>query len=57
MNIFFEHSADCSPLVPCGSCEVVAWLRNKLSTEDFSELVEIINAVGERLCIARPEKT
>jgi hypothetical protein len=47
MTTLFEHSANCSPLVPCGACEIVAWLRGKLSAEDFSELVERIHNLDE----------
>jgi hypothetical protein len=39
MNLF-THSADCTPLVPCGACETVAWLRSRLSEEDFNSLIE-----------------
>jgi hypothetical protein len=46
MNLF-EHSADCSPLVPCAACETVAWLRTKLSEEDFTTLVERVHDLGE----------
>lgn len=38
MNLL-EHSSDCLPLLPCPACEIVAWLRGKMSAEDFAELV------------------
>jgi hypothetical protein len=46
-----EHSADCAPLIPCQACELVSWLRGKLSPEDFGELVErakLLNAAPKR---------
>jgi hypothetical protein len=52
MNLFTEHGPDCTPLVPCRACEIVAWLRTKLSEEDFSHLVESVNDFGE----AKPKR-
>ena len=39
MNLL-EHSSDCVPLIPCAACEVVSWLRTKLTPQDFNELVD-----------------
>jgi hypothetical protein len=45
MNLL-EHSPDCAPLLPCAACELVSWLRNKLSPEDFSELTNRAQALA-----------
>jgi hypothetical protein len=47
MNLFNEHGEDCTPLVPCTACEIVAWLKLKLSAEDFAELVERMNRIDQ----------
>jgi hypothetical protein len=45
MNLF-EHSQGCLPLVPCAACETVAWLRSKLSPDEFAELVKRAQALN-----------
>ena len=47
MNLFEEHGPDCTPLIPCGACEIVAWLKSKLSAEDFASLVERVADLNE----------
>jgi hypothetical protein len=39
----FEHAPNCTPLTPCQACELVTWLRTKISEEDFDELVVRVN--------------
>lgn len=44
MNLF-EHSVDCTPLLPCKACEVVRWLHSKLNDVEFAELVTLANGL------------
>lgn len=53
MTLFVEHGPDCTPLIPCAACELVAWLRSKLSEDDFSILVERVNNLGQ----PKPKRT
>ena len=48
MTLFAEHGPNCTPLVPCKACEIVAWLRSKLSEADFATLVEYANGIAPR---------
>lgn len=45
MNLF-EHGHGCSPLTPCGGCELVAWLRASIPAEVFAELVTRAKALN-----------
>jgi len=47
MILINEHSEDCTPLVPCGSCQIVAWLKLKLTPQDFNDLVELMGALDQ----------
>jgi hypothetical protein len=35
-----KHTKNCTPLLPCVGCQLVAWLRSKLAPDVFRELVE-----------------
>lgn len=36
MNLFSEHEEGCAPIRPCRHCQIVAFLKDKLDTNDFS---------------------
>jgi hypothetical protein len=53
MTPFVEHGPNCTPLAPCAACDLVAWLRSKLSEEDFSILVDRVADINQ----AKPKRT
>jgi DNA-directed RNA polymerase alpha subunit len=38
---FSKHEAGCSPLEPCLTCRLVAFLRNELQPHKFAEFLEL----------------
>ncbi len=39
-TFLLDHLEGCTPLQPCASCDAVAFLRGKLSADDFATLIE-----------------
>jgi len=39
-KFLFEHYEGCTPLKPCANCQTVSWLRAKLKSHDFEELLK-----------------
>ena len=41
-QFLIEHLDGCTPAMPCASCEAMAFLKNKLSPEDFKEFLQML---------------
>ena len=42
-NFLSEHEPGCTPSSPCASCQVGAFLRSRLSGQDFAKLMEMLS--------------